>query len=765
MVQATGSVSAALVTLVAGVALWRSVAYAVADGKDKRLTVPSGLRTGLWLGAGMIAGDLVAGQGTIGQLVSARPEVFLLVLAAGTGFGWWSAQCAGVWLAGWQGRLQLTAMTAGLVAGFLMLSWWFTYWADAGVEYATGFIFTPSGWQRYLESQYGIPVAHPQVITAVDWAAPLLSVLKYPPAGLLAVSAAWVVPLTAWAFRRAGPEAGGLPSLRVPLRWAAGGAVAIWACSGGAQAYMHQAQPARPPLHGIYEVTYVWLLFAAQALPAAAVALIVGLGRGRFRLLVTLIAVEAALLAGFAGTFLLISADGCIRPLATLETSCAWRPGLAEWGYGTFVDLPALLGAALAFAVCGLTLLRPAVRKDQRADLDDLTVSHNARARAVFRWRPPRSMPALAGTAALGAALAGIVLEFPVQAGYPSESAIATGQVVFQMTGSAAQSAAPPPHVAALEVEYWSDLGGAALLSRLQSDAVKISPVLATDFARQRRYTVQDFQAIEPACTDIAAVSQESNAYFLVPDARAAPWWSGFAQLAGTGGRGCESAIALLPRDHFSTAFWSAFNHSIQQSSEAYINTGFITARIEALENAGGITGYGDGIAGPPLNIMPPPAGTRGLSQTSSTTGNPMDLPEAMGRLYPSSDWSAELNWLSGHNFVSSAREGWNYADGTQAAVIINRFADTTDAASQIGSWDTKFRHSSGSGGALADPADGGMGMVVAQSRQTRYVKTVTTDRVGVYVIEIQVYALVPEPGAAKAMLRQEYARLKAGGA
>jgi hypothetical protein len=716
-------------------------------------------------------GKVAAGVTTLTRLAGCGPfapvfvpEVLLLVLAAGAGFGWWTAQCAGAWLAGRQGRIRPATMTAGLAAGFLMLSWWFTYWATAGIEYAAGFSFSPSGWQRYLEYQYGVPVAYPQVITAVGWVAPPLNPLKAPPVDLLAVGAAWLVPLMAWAFRRAAGPAGGLPSLRALLRWAAGGAAAIWASSAIAQAYMHQAQPSRP-LHGIYEVTYVWLLFAAQVLPAAAFALIVGLGRGRFRLLVTLIAVEAALLAGFAGTFLLISADGCIRPLATLETSCAWRPGLAEWGYGTFVDLPALLGAALAFAVCGLTLLRPAVRKDQRADLDDLTVSHNARARAVFRWRPPRSMPALAGTAALGAALAGIVLEFPVQAGYPSESAIATGQVVFQMTGSAAQSAAPPPHVAALEVEYWSDLGGAALLSRLQSDAVKISPVLATDFARQRRYTVQDFQAIEPACTDIAAVSQESNAYFLVPDARAAPWWSGFAQLAGTGGRGCESAIALLPRDHFSTAFWSAFNHSIQQIGEAYINTGFITARIEALENAGGITGYGDGIAGPPLNIMPPPAGTRGLSQTSSTTGNPMDLPEAMGRLYPSSDWSAELNWLSGHNFVSSAREGWNYADGTQAAVIINRFADTTDAASQIGSWDTKFRHSSGSGGALADPADGGMGMVVAQSRQTRYVKTVTTDRVGVYVIEIQVYALVPEPGAAKAMLRQEYARLKAGGA
>jgi hypothetical protein len=32
------------------------------------------------------------------------------------------------------------------------------------------------------------------------------------------------------------------------------------------------------------------------------------------------------------------------------------------------------------------------------------------------------------------------------------------------------------------------------LLSRLQTDAAKISPVLAADFARQHSHTVQDFR-------------------------------------------------------------------------------------------------------------------------------------------------------------------------------------------------------------------------------------------------------------------------------
>lgn len=760
-VQAAGALPAVLITLIVGVALWRLVAYG-GNGGSAAATGPrmgvTGLRTGLWLGAGMVVGDLAAGQGTITQLVPARPEMLLLVLAAGVGFAVWTVQCAGVWPARSPGRIPRRVMTAGLAGGFLALSWWFTWWADAGSPYSTGISISPSGFLRYMKYFYGQSLAHPAILTVASWFEFVLGQLTLPPLDLLAVAAAWMIPLLAW-VRRPGVSVDGLPSLRVPLSWAAGGTVATWVCVVWAQAYMHRTQPPRPPLHGLYELSYMWLVLGAQAGPAVVVAVAVGLRRGRFRLLAALIAAEATVLAGFAGVFVLVSADGCIRPLNTLETSCSWRPGLIEWGYSTLVDVTAVVAALAAFAVCVLALARPAARRDG----GEPQAARPGSAVRSGRGKTP-AVTGVAGVAALGVALAGIVMKFPQQSRYVSPANQVTASVGYEMGFPSATLAPPAPGTAALEVEYWSDLGGAALLSRLQSDAAKISPVLAADFARQHRYTVQDFQAIEPVCADIVAVSQESNAYFLLPDARARPWWSGFAQLAGTGGRGCGSAIALLARDHFSTAFWTALNRGLRQIGKAYVNTGFIAARIEALEAAGGITGYGNGIAGPPLNVLPPPAGTQRWSQNGNT-GNPMDLAVAVAKLYPASDWSSEETWLSRHEFVSAAREGWTYADGTKAAVIINRFAAATDATSQIGSWDAHFRQESAPAPALTDPADGGMGVPIPASKQTPYVKTEMATHLGFYVIEVQVYARTPAPAIAKALLRQQYALLKAGGA
>lgn len=754
-VQAAGALSAVLITLIVGVALWRLVAYGAAA---------IGLRTGLWLGAGMMVGDLAAGQGTITQLVPARPEMLLVVIAVGVGFAVWTIQCAGAWLARTPGRIPRWVMTASLAGGFLALCWWFTWWAEAGSPYSTGISISPSGFLRYMKYVYGPALMHPAILSVASWFEFVSAQLTLPPLDLLAVAAAWMIPLLAWA-RRPGVRADGLPSLRVPVIWAAGGAVATWAGVVWAQAYMHLSQPARPPLHGLYELSYMWLVLGAQVVPAAAVAVAVGLRRGRFRLLAALIAAEATVLAGFAGVFVLVSADGCIRPLNTLETSCSWRPGLIVWSYSTLVDVTAVVAALVAFAVSVLAMTLPAARRDggeSQAALPGPTVRSGS---AVRSGRMKMlAFTGAAGAAALGVALAGIVMKFPQQSRYVSPASQVTASVGYAMGFTSATLAPPAPRTAALEAGFWSNLGGAALLSRLQSDAIKISPVLAADFARQHRYTVQDFEAIEPMCADIVAVSQKSNAYFLLPDARARPWWSGFAQFAGAGGRGCESAIALLARDHFSAAFWTALNRGFRQIDQAYVNTGFIAARIESLEEAGGITGYGNGIAGPPLNVMPPPAGTRRWSQTGGT-GNPMDLAVAVPRLYPASDWYREETWLSGHGFVSAAREGWTYADGTQAAVIINRFAAATDAASQIGIWDTGFRKESAPAPALTDRADGGMGIAIAASKQRPYVKTVMATHLGVYVIEVQVYARTAAPAIAKNLLREQYAHLKAGGA
>ncbi len=802
MVQATGAVSAALVTLVVGVALWRSVAYRrvarCADGDDsddegpgnmrdelagegppagaaaaaarrrirpKGLLTPTGLRTGLWLGTGMVAGDLVAGQGTIDQLVPARPEVFLLVLAAGAAFGWWTAQCAGAWLAGWQGRIQLTAMIAGLAAGFLMLSWWFTYWADAGIEYAAGFIYTPSEWQRYLEYQYGIPVAHPQVITAVDWAAPLLNFLKYPPADLLAVGAAWVVPLMAWAFRRRGPAAG-LPSLRAPLAWAAGGAVAIWACSAGAQAYMHQAQPARPPLYGIYEVTYVWLLFAAQALPAAAVALIVGLGRGRYQLLVTLIAVEAAVLAGLAGTLVLISADGCIRPLATLEQSCAWRPGLAEWAYGTFVDLPALLGAVLAFAACALAFLRPATWKDRHEDPDDPTLSSAVTEHDVSRWRAHRGASVLAGAAALGVALTGLMLQFPQQTDYLSASATAAEQASFQVAGSAVHAAAPP-QVAALEAGYWSDFGGESDLSRVQDDVGKISSTTTSSITKavaagHDEHLDQDYLDIGPFCADIVAVSGESREYFVPPVTQAQTLWSAFVNLAWDGGHGCEAAISLL-RAGEARPFLAKLRPSLAQLATADSDSERIEARITAVEEDSALPGSRHYIASPgPLGILPPPPGSTPFPYYDN--GRPLSRDAFIQGMYDKSSWIYEENLIARSGFVSGAIEVWDAADGSREWIAIARFSSAEDARSWFDNHVGDLRPSLKSATAVTDPSDDGMGWIDPTINSEGYAAVKMETCIGSDVIAVTEYTLAtPDPAAAKALLLKQYDILKEG--
>jgi Zn-dependent protease with chaperone function len=751
MWQGTGALSAALVTLIVGVALWRLMAY---DRQPGRAT-PTGLRTGLWLGAGMIIGDLAAGQGTIEQLIPSRPEMLLLVLAAGAGFCWWTAQCAGVWLARWRGRIPRWAMTVGLGGGFLILSWWFTWWADAGDPYSTGVSISPSGYRLFLEYSFAGPAVHPAVLTAISWLGFVLGQLALPPAVLLAVGAAWVVPLLAWT-RRPRPE-DGLPSLRAPIAWAAAGTVATWACVIWVQAYTHETQPTRPSLHGLYELTYFWLILGVQVVPAAAVALAVGLRQGRFRLLVTLIAVEVTVLAGFAGTFVLVSADGCIRPLNTLETSCSWRPGLIEWAYSTQVDVVAVLAALLGFAACALALARPAVWRGYRSGWADTEARSANRESLVLTW--------VAGAAALGVALAGIVMQFPQQSHYVSAANQVAAQVGFELSLPADASAPPTPQVAALEVEDWSDLGGAALLSRLQADAGRISLALKTDVAHQRTYTFRDFLSIEPWCADILTVSRQGTGYFLVPDNQARPLWSAFVSMAGAGGRGCESEISMLQHDSpqqqaaDSHAFLTALSRSFGQIGAAYTDSKDIQARIKAVENAGADVGY----AGPgPLGVLPVPTGA---TPWSTNKGSLMSINSFVQTFYTQSAWTEEERLFARYGFVSGAEEGWNYQDDAGESISIARFSSVRGAISQFDDLADHFRHESEPANALADPADGGVGMIYNTVNKQGNVMTEFADRLGNYVIDVAVFTRKPDPAATKALLLQQYESLQKNGA
>jgi hypothetical protein len=91
------------------------------------------------------------------------------------------------------------------------------------------------------------------------------------------------------------------------------------------------------------------LLLLALVL-SAVVAAWIGAGRfGRYRLLTALITAETSVLTGLAGLMALVSADGCVGRLDTLQSSCDWRPGLVLWTFHLTVDSAFLLG--LVFAV------------------------------------------------------------------------------------------------------------------------------------------------------------------------------------------------------------------------------------------------------------------------------------------------------------------------------------------------------------------------------------------------------------------------------
>lgn len=510
---------------------------------------------------------------------------------------------------------------------------------------------------------------------------------------------------------------------------------------------MHQTQPPRPPLHGLYELTYSWLILGAQIAPAALVALAVGLWPGRFRLLVTLIATEVTVLAGLAGTFVLVSADGCVRSLATLETSCSWRPGLIKWVYPIQVDDTAVATALLAFVACLPVLVLAALRRGDRAGRAE-TVARVANRKALV-------IAGITGATALGVALVGIVMKFPLQSHYVSAANQVTSQVEFGMSLSPRASAPPPPQDAALEVEEWSDLGGGALLSRLQSDAGKISPVLNADYARQHTYTVRDFQTVEPRCADILALSRQSNGYFVVPDSQARPWWSEFMDMAEAGAQECESAISLLPREHFGKAFWTALDRSFRQIGTAYVDSKKIQGRIETMYQAGGIVGYENNIAGQSLNVLPSPAGTR--DWPTAYTGDPMDLDVYVQKSYSRNEWASAESWFARLGFVSAAREGWYYPGNSRASIIVVQFSDASGATSEFDYLANYDRRNSKPGSLLTDRVDGGVGRVIPASKKTAFVTTAITCRLDRYVIEVEVYTWQPDPEAAKSLLRRQY--------
>ncbi|MEU3355353.1 M48 family metalloprotease [Streptomyces sp. NPDC037389] len=530
--------SAALIVGVLGVALWRGVAHAVLTSRR----VPSGVRAGLWLGAGMAVGELVVNDVTSFTWLPARPWVLVLVVLAGGVFAWWATQCAYLWVRVWPGRTIRPAMLLGLASMCLVLSAWFEWWQASGKLYAggapfdTGGFIQSSGLASIADTYRSLPA---KVLVE-------LSAVAGRPLALPAVAALWVVPLLAWAMGPSGTpptwmrdaigggavaaRGEGVPPLRrVFLAVLLGGASAC-AALVGVMAFLHDRRAtADPPA---FVVTYCGWLLVALGTAAAVAAVAASAPARRYRLLVALVAAEAAVLTGCAGTFTLASFDGCVQPLNTLVHTCGWHPGVPRPLFQLLLGPALLLGAVVAVVVAVAVSVAATVRRRPAS-----------RDAAVRRSVPPARRAVAVGllcAVAVGATVAAGIFRAEGSQGR-DDRARSRPSAVFPGRGEAVGGSAGPSVSARtreIQVLSWYIYGGEELLRK------RFMPGTTGffDLLTKGRGEVSGAR-VRPFCEDFARIARDAGAFFRVPDARAEGLWKEFTAGVEKTGRTCGQAV------------------------------------------------------------------------------------------------------------------------------------------------------------------------------------------------------------------------------
>ena len=158
------------------------------------------------------------------------------------------------------------------------------------------------------------------------------------------------------------------------------------------------------------------------------------------------------------------------------------------------------------------------------------------------------------------------------------------------------------------------------------------------------------------------------------------------------------------------------------------------------------------------MGVLPVPAGAK---PWPGNTNSLLSLAAFVELAYSKRDWTAEEGEEARRGFVAAVQQGWNNADGSRQSIRLVRFATSAGAMSAFdevrSGWETQYPDS-----LLADSAIGAVGW-----------SSPTLDSQGAAVAEwggviddcmilaVEYTAATPDPAAAKALLLQQYARLK----
>lgn len=505
----TAWLTAVPITVIIGVALWRAVAYAVLTGR----CVPSGIRTGLWLGAGLAVGELVLVGAAGPQWLPNHPEVLVVHILVAAVITWWTAQAAELVIRAWRGRTLRPAMLLGLAVPWLAFTFWFGWWQTTGSQFVTGF---PIEWEQLF---LGSATGHSGVIATMSLVMAVLMMVQGTPFSAWVMTAMWLVPLLAWTVRPATqvprwvraalPDAADpplvakpLPSLRRPLRIALLGGTLGAVAVAAAMAYLHTRRPPAHQSDDLWLFLYQTLLTLALVVAPVAVAAATASITRQYRLLVAWAAAGVAALVAFAAALLLAATQGCLGPLNTTASSCHWRP-LEAWQLFAQTLMPPVLETGIFLAAVVALLVEAVRRLAQRGrPADGAGPAGSLRA----RWAAKRVGIAAICFAALGLTVAGTVP--------PSQDLASTRDLLLEH-----DTTPVTPEVRRAQMLAWLKFGGGDLISH----------VLDTDMGNLQ--TVLKTPSIDPAkigsvCTEINQTMRSANAYFPLPDPALQKDWS-----------------------------------------------------------------------------------------------------------------------------------------------------------------------------------------------------------------------------------------------
>lgn len=592
------AVPGALVTGVIVVALWRAVVYAALTGAR----VPSGVWAGGWLGAGMSAGLVLSGWGAGWAWQPQRPPVLLVPVAAGAAFGWWTTQCAHLWIRTSRGRTPRPALTLCLAAGCVAMTSWLTWWMLAGAAAlnrdAPSAQAVAQAILQWLPSK--APTGDLTRIPGLTTVEPQLSDIADTPMGSLAVIVLWAVPLLAWASGAAGwtprwmpdraprPDGPVAPLRKVMVPGLLGGVLAGLAVVG-VQAWIHTAQPVPDARGGLYALRYAGLLLPALCLPAGLAAAVASAADRRFRLLGALIAAETATLLGFATVTLLVSVDGCVTPLDVLSDSCAWRPAWSRPLFPfTFVLNNALVLSGLIAVVSALAAVAvTAVRSRRRPGAPDTADTPEAPDAPVSVHPEARTRGPRAGR------LAVILLCAVAVAGTTTDGArwrYRLGFTVNQLTSQRTLVQAwglPDPAVPEAtrlrQIRAWYRLSGKDLIDMAVSNDGRLTAAVREAQAAKDNWDALD-RRLRPVCARWGDAVWFETVWFRVPaDPRLRADWHAVTTKADNGSRRCAQALTARNQDGLKSALFDLY--AARRCAES------VNAGIDGILRAGGYRG------------------------------------------------------------------------------------------------------------------------------------------------------------------------------